>query len=54
MEAFPELSTARLRLRELTEDDAAPYRDLLHLPEVTRYTNLTLAPTETQALKGVQ
>lgn len=54
MDVFPELSTARLRLRELTEDDAAPYRDLLHLAEVTRYTNLTLAPTETQALKAVQ
>jgi ribosomal-protein-alanine N-acetyltransferase len=54
MDAFPELSTARLRLRELTEDDAPTYRALLHLPEVTRFTNLVLAPDEAAALKTVR
>lgn len=44
MDAFPELSTARLRLRELTEDDAPAYRALLPLPEVTRSTNVVVAP----------
>jgi ribosomal-protein-alanine N-acetyltransferase len=37
--SFPTLDTPRLRLRALTEADAPAYRALLHLPEVTRFTN---------------
>jgi ribosomal-protein-alanine N-acetyltransferase len=51
---FPELSTPRLRLRALTEADAPAYRSLLHLPDVTRFTNLPLAPGEAQALRDVR
>jgi ribosomal-protein-alanine N-acetyltransferase len=51
---FPELTTQRLRLRALTEADAPAYRALLHLPEVTRFTNLVVAPDEQQALKTVR
>jgi ribosomal-protein-alanine N-acetyltransferase len=51
---FPELTTSRLRLRELTEADAPTYRALLHFPEVTRYSSLTVAPDDAEALKAVQ
>ena len=53
-EPFPELSTPRLRLRALTEADASAYRALLHLPEVTRFSNIAVAPDEEQALTTVR
>jgi RimJ/RimL family protein N-acetyltransferase len=54
MEVFPALSTPRLRLRALAEADAPTYRALLHLPEVTRFTNVVVAPDEATALKAVR
>jgi ribosomal-protein-alanine N-acetyltransferase len=51
---FPTLATARLRLRALTEADTPAYRALLHLPEVTRYTNVAAAPDEATALQAVR
>lgn len=52
-EAFPEITTPRLRLRALTEADAPAYGALMHLPEVTRFTNLVVKPDGEQALKTV-
>lgn len=45
---FPALSTRRLVLRVPTMKDAEPFRALLSIPEVTRFSNWPDAPTAKQ------
>lgn len=51
---FPSLSTDRLNLRAATHDDAAAFRALLSIPEVTRFSNWPDAPTDEQGIQFVQ
>jgi ribosomal-protein-alanine N-acetyltransferase len=46
--AFPALSTTRLMLRAPAPADAAPFRAVLVIPEVTRFSNWPDAPTKAQ------
>ena len=46
---FPILSTRRLTLRAIAPHDAAGFRALMSIPEVTRYANWPEDPTEDQA-----
>ena len=46
---FPALSTRRLTLRAIAPHDAAEFRALMSIPEVTRYANWPEHPTEDQA-----
>jgi [ribosomal protein S5]-alanine N-acetyltransferase len=52
--SFPTLSTARLRLRAVTMDDAPAFQRLLSIPEVTRYNNWPDAPAQEAALQFVR
>ena len=45
---FPELSSRRLILRAPVAKDAEPFRALLSIPEVTRFSNWPDAPTKVQ------
>lgn len=51
---FPVLPTDRLYLRAVTPGDAAAFRALLSIPEVTRHSNWPDAPTEEQGIAFVQ
>jgi ribosomal-protein-alanine N-acetyltransferase len=51
---FPALSTARLTLRAARATDAAPFRTLLAIPEVTRFSNWPDAPTQAQAERSMR
>lgn len=53
-DVFPSLPTDRLILRAVTPDDAVPFRALLSIPEVTRYSDWPDAPTEDQAAQFVR
>jgi ribosomal-protein-alanine N-acetyltransferase len=46
VQEFPVLTTSRLRLRAIRQDDRMPYRALLSIPDVTRYSNISYAPSE--------
>jgi RimJ/RimL family protein N-acetyltransferase len=46
---FPLLSTRRLTLRAPTTKDAGALRELLSIPEVTRFSNWPDQPTQTQS-----
>lgn len=46
---FPTLRTRRLVLRAPVSSDAEPFRALLSIPEVTRYSNWPVAPSNPQA-----
>lgn len=43
---FPSLFTARLHLRQPSLNDTAAYHEILSMPEVTRYSNMTDGPSE--------
>ena len=45
----PILSTRRLTLRAIAPDDAAAFRTLMAIPDVTRYANWPEDPTEDEA-----
>jgi ribosomal-protein-alanine N-acetyltransferase len=47
---FPALTTARLNLREVTDEDARSFHDLLSISEVVRYTNWPASPPPAEAL----
>ncbi len=47
---FPALVTDRLNLREVTDEDARNFRNLLSIPEVVRYTNWPGSPAPDEAL----
>ena len=46
---FPTMMTSRLRLRAPEVDDAVPFREILSIQDVTRFSNWPDAPTKTQA-----
>lgn len=46
---FPTLLTARLNLRAVTLDDVAPFRAILSIPEVTRFSNWPDSPSEEES-----
>ena len=48
-DTFPILSTKRLKLRAIAPHDAAAFRTLMSIPDVTRYANWPENPTEDQA-----
>lgn len=51
---YPVLLTPRLRLRQARAGDAEPFRALLSIPEVTRFSNWPDGPTKSQAERYVR
>lgn len=49
---FPSLTTERLRLRAPDINDAEPFRVLLSIPEVTRFSNWSDAPKKAEVERG--
>ena len=54
MNDFPTLLSARLSLRAVTLEDAVPFRAVLSIPEVTRFSNWPDSPSEDECLRIVQ
>jgi len=52
--AFPALSTTRLTLRAPKPADAAAFRAVLVIPEVTRFSNWPDGPTKAQAERSMR
>ena len=54
LEAFPNLATARLRLRQVRPQDYEAFHALLSCPEVTRFSDWPDAPSRHRAERAVK